>query len=96
MLLFALPAFTYPALCQLYDILPQQDVLWSGWGGIHAGSDIHTLALVPAVRLGGMGDSCIVVFTFGPFLGKVGGKGGIPKYPRQFTYQIEEFFRYTF
>ena len=28
MLPSALPAFTYPVLCQLYDIFPQQDVLW--------------------------------------------------------------------
>ena len=28
MLLSALPAFTYPALYQLYDLLPKQDVLW--------------------------------------------------------------------
>ena len=28
MLLSAVPAFTYPALYQLYDLFPQQDVLW--------------------------------------------------------------------
>ena len=49
MLLSALPAFTYPALYQLYDLFPQQDVLWIDLTVVVVVSEQPAAELQPAV-----------------------------------------------